>query len=182
MKKALLIGFAMLFVASAVSAAPNCCEWGYIGLFADGGHSVCNVNAPAPFFPFTMWVWCMPSIRGMQAAEFMVAYPANVIGSTVTQNPLINVALGSLNAGISVSFSECQATWQWTHQQSCFLMDMNANTIQIVAHPGSGVYQFATCEIGFPLEPTTRLTHLYLNQNCVYATQDASWGAIKSLF
>jgi len=178
MKKALLIGLAMLFVASAVNAG----EFSYIGLFSDDAHSLCSVMSPGGFFPFRMYVWILPGVNGMQAAEWMIAYPANVIGSTVTQNPAITVALGSLNAGISVAFGECNTQWVWTHYQDCYLTSLDATIIEIVPHPTAFAYQVATCELGYPIEPAIRLTHLYMNQPCVYAVEDATWGSIKSLF
>lgn len=177
MKKALLIGLAMLFVAGAANA-----QLSYMGLFADAGHSICAVNNPGGFFPFTMYIWILPGVNGMQAAEFMIAYPATVIGSTVTQNPEITVALGSLTAGISVAYGTCNTGWTWTHNQACYLTATTPGIIEIVAHPTAFAYQVATCELGYPIEPAIKLTHLYLNQECVYGVEDATWGSIKSLF
>jgi len=177
MKKALLIAVAILMVASAVNAK------GYIGLFADGSHSVCNVMSTG-FTPFTMWIWCLEEQVGLTAAEFAIGFPTNVIASTVTINPLIAAALGTIQAGTSVSFFACQNDWVWTHQVACYVVSTSPDIIQVIADPGAipPAYQFSTCELGGPLEPITRLSHLYLNQPCVYATKDASWGAIKSLF
>jgi len=179
MKKVLLIAAALLIVASTVNALPPV---GYIGLFADAGHQVCNVMAPAPFYPFTMWIWCLPSVNGMQAAEWMVTYPTNIIGSTVTQNPDITVALGSLNAGISVAYANCNLDWVWTHNQACYITDLAPSWIRIVPHPTAGAYQFANCQLGYPIEAILLLNNLAINQGCIVATQDATWGAIKSLF
>lgn len=179
MKKVLLIAAALLIVASTVNALPPV---GYIGLFADGGHQVCNAVNPGGFFPFTMWVWCLPSVNGMQAAEWMVAYPTNIIGSTVTQNPLITVALGSLTAGISVAYGACNLEWTWTHQQACYITDTAPSFIRIVAHPTAGAYQFANCQLGYPIEAIKLINNLAINQSCIVATQDATWGSIKSLF
>lgn len=179
MKKILLIATALLVLAGTVNALP---PKGYIGLFADEGHAICSVTNPGGFFPFRMWIWCLPSVNGMQAAEFMITYPANIIGSTVTQNPGINVALGSLNAGISVSYANCNMEWVWTHYQDCYITSTTPSWINVVAHPGSGKYQFASCLLGFPLEDIFKLNNLAINQQCLVATEDATWGAIKSLF
>ena len=183
MKKALLIGVAMLLVASAVNADGP--AQGYIGLYADGIHSVCNVMNPAgAFMPFTMWIWCLPSSHGMTAAEFAISFPGTVIASTITVNPLITVGLGTLTGGTSVAFGACNNDWVWTHQVACYSIAALPAIIEVIPDPTAQppAYQFATCELGNPLEAIFRLTHLYLNQQCVYATKDASWGAIKSLF
>jgi hypothetical protein len=180
MKKALLIGVAMLLVASAVSAGP---DTGYIGLFADAGHSVCSVMG-AGFTPFTMWIWCLDEQPGLTAVEFAVLFPPDVIASTTTLNPLITVSLGTLTGGTSVAFGTCQNDYVWTHQVACYLIDLNPNVIRIIADPTAlpPAYLIATCDVGNPLIGPVIWSNLYLNQTCVIATQNASWGAIKSLF
>ena len=180
MKKALLIGVAMLLVASAVSAGP---DTGYIGLFADSGHSVCSVTGTG-FTPFTMWIWCLDEQPGLTAVEFAVSFPSGVIASTVTVNPLSTVQLGTLTGGTSVAFGTCQSDYVWTHQVACYLVGMTPDVIRIIADPTAlpPAYLIATCALGNPLISPVIWSNLYVNQACVVATQNASWGAIKSLF
>jgi len=181
MKKALLIGVAMLLVATAASAGPNT---GYIGLFSDGAHSACNFVATAPFTPFTLWIWCLDEQPGLTAVEFAISFPSNVLASTTTINPLITVSLGSLTGGTSVAFGTCQNDYVWTHQVACYAMSTAASAITIIPDPTAlpPAYLIATCDVGNPLIGPVIWNNLQLNGPCVVATQNASWGAIKSMF
>jgi hypothetical protein len=179
MKKVLIIAFAMLLMASAVSAGE-----GYLGLFADGSHSVCSVMGNVGMLPFTMWIWALDEVPGVTAIEFAINFPTSVIASTVTVNPLISVGLGTLQAGTSVAFYTCQNDWVWTHQVACYLIGTTPGVITIIPDPTAvpPEYLFARCDLGDSLFEPTIFSNLYLNQACVIATQNASWGAIKSLF
>lgn len=179
MKKALLLGLALLLVSVTANA-----QTGYIGLFADAAHTDCNVNGSG-FYPATMYIWCLPGMNGQICAEFRVIYPANIIQSTVTSNvALISVTLGDLPAGMSVCYKECQYGWNWPFQQALWVTGPETTLIEIGPHPSVGVYQFANCKSGYPTEPCTRLTNLTINQvgDCLYGVEQSSWGAIKGLF
>jgi len=137
----------------------------YVGLYAAANHSVCYVSNPGGFYPFTVWVWWLPSETGMQAAEFAIQHPGIVIGASVTQNPAITVALGSLPSGISVAFGACQTGWTWTHYQQCYLTATAVDYVRLVPHPAAGACQIATCEVGYPIAPVTIIQHLALNDS-----------------
>ena len=175
MKKALLLGLALLLVSGVANAQ-------YIGLYVDE-HSTCHVYNPGGFFPATFWIWSLPGPNGQTCAEFMIVYPLNIITSTVTANdPIISVTLGDLGTGMSVCFIDCQYDWNWSFQQLIYLTDTAPSHVELVGHPDTGLYQFANCLPGFPLEACTLLNHLALNTDCIVATEDASWGAIKGMF
>lgn len=174
--KKVLLAVMMLALATPAFAADA-----YVGLFADANHSSCSVNIVGGFYPFEVWIW-MTSHLGVQAAEYKMTAPAGaVIVSTVTTNPDITASLGDVAGGISVAFGACQNGWVWTQHVSCYLLSPAPMFVLIEARPGVGL-QIASCELGFPIYPATVLNHLALNQPCVVATENASWGAIKSLF
>jgi hypothetical protein len=185
MKKALLVAVVLLLSASAANAVGP--PTGYIGLFTGETHSAWCVNG-AGFYPAEMWVMCLPSYLGQICAEFRVCYPANVIQSTVTWNTaLISVSLGDLPSGLSVCFVGCQNAWLWICHQALWVTDPSLTYIYICPHPTVGVYQFANCTVGYPTEPCIKFTNFYLNRSAgtpecdVAGTEDASWGAIKSM-
>jgi hypothetical protein len=183
MKKIILIISALLLM-SGVAAAQNP-QVGFMGLFIDEIHSVCEVNNPGGFYPFTLWIWCMPSINGQICAEFMIIYPPNVISSTVTQNDaIISVTLGDLGNGMSVCYTGCQWGWNWPFRQAMYLTDTAPSWIGIGPHPDIDppIYQFANCDPGYPTEDINIMNQLALNQPCVVAVEETSWGAIKSLY
>ena len=100
-------------------------------------------------------------------------------------NPGIHLALGSLTGGISVAFGEgrCQRDWVYLYDITMVSLDAVAASISIIPHPGLQplpAYQFATCELGYPIERCIYLTPLYTCWS--WGVEQASWGAIKSLF
>ena len=213
MKKALLIAVAVMFVASSAFALP---AKGLIGLFTDATHNVGtapgypdagNTVCPAAYGSFMCWVWCLPSVNGLQAAEFAVRFPATITTLSSVKNPGITVELGTLPNGISVAFGEgmCQMDWVWLYQLS--LMSLAPITpwnlpptyvypplpaigtyVAIVPHPGTlplPAMQFASCLPGYPIEPFGNWTPLYLCYNPgsgPLGVEQTNWGAIKSLF
>lgn len=135
---------------------------GYIGIYADEAHSVYCLS-PAQYTQFDVWIWCLPGDNGLQAAEFAVSVPPSVILLSTVQNPDITFSLGSITAGISVAYGSCHEDWTYTHHLTCMSIAENVTSaIEIVAHPSSGAYQFASCEAGNPIEPCAILNNLYL--------------------
>jgi hypothetical protein len=196
MKKALLIAAVIMFVASSAFAVlpPK----GYIGLFKDALHDATPpINGsdywvcPAQYGNFACWIWCLPSVNGLQAAEFAVSFPATTVTLATVKNPGITVELGSLAAGISVAFGEglCQTDWVWLYQLTMMQLGppVLAAKIDIILHPGTLPFpsmQFASCLPGYPIEPFTYLVPLYICWPPDYSVgvQETNWGAIKSLF
>jgi hypothetical protein len=192
MKKALLIAAAVMFVASSLFAQ-ELPPIGYIGVFADATHNTnpaANYVCPGPYGSFGAWIWCLPSENGLQAAEFAVSFPPVILVSASVKNPLIAVELGALATGISVALAEgsCQTDWVWLYQLTCVLLSPTPVSVKvdIIPHPGTlplPAYQFASCELGYPIEPCIYLTPLYIcMEPSPLGVQQTNWGAIKSLF
>lgn len=178
----------MLLAGPAFAAGPPV---GYIGLFADGSHSI-NTVCPAVYTSFMCWIWCLPSVHGLQAVEFAVSFPPTVVVLATVQNPglVVQLCCGALPTGISAVFGEgmCQIDWVWLYQLTMMSLATTPAEIDIVPSPNVWpvpAYDFASCEPGFPIEPCTNLTPLYI---CWTPTpgplgvEETSWGAIKSLF
>jgi len=158
---------AAIVLAAAYAQSPaEVLPYGSIGLYVDEGRSSNTVSYPGAPAEFTMYVFCRPGEQGMIAAEFGIAYPANVIPAAVTENLLISISLGSLDAGISVAFLDCQNDWVWTHHQSLFLVNADETRIEIEKHRAADAYQFATCELGYPAEPALISSAVCCNAAC----------------
>ncbi len=192
MKKALLIAFAVLLLAGSISAAPY--GRSYIGLYASetlyaddtlyvDNHSVCDWFYPA-YSAFELWIWILPSTRGVQAFEFKMQYPASssIYQGPLIQNPHITVANGSPAAGVIGTYDGCQLNWTWCYHQEITSRNTTVRNFSIVPHPLTGLIQAAGCDENFTLEPLYPLTKMYLYSPCIIGTKEASWGAIKSLF
>lgn len=189
MKKCLLFALALLFVSSAVYAQPPV---GYIGLFADDARSSWCAYGTTPYYPVTMYIFCLPSVNGQFCAEFAIDYTDDpgIIKAGVTNNSHVSVALGDLATGMSVCFLTCQTDWHWAMSHSLFINTSSKREIRIVEHPGvvPPAVQFAYCPVGSPMEPCIILSSLFINSQAtdpeclVLGNTPATWGAVKSLF
>jgi hypothetical protein len=190
MKKALLIAAAIMFVASSAFALP---DHGYIGMFKDMTHNTspaANTVCPATYGQFHGYIMILPSVNGLQAAEFAVSFPPTVVTLVTTKNPGITVELGNLPGGMSVAFGEgmCQTDWVMIYDLQLMFLGGAQLKIDIIPHPGTlplPAMQFANCLPGYPIEPLTYLTPLYLcwtPDPGPLGVQQTNWGAIKSLF
>lgn len=189
MAKMLIAGAGLLFLTS--SAFAELPPVGYIGMFADGAHSD-NTVCPPVYGQSMCWIWCLPSVNGLQAAEFAVSFPPTVVVLVTVKNPLITVGLccGALPTGVSVVFGEgmCQNDWVWLYQLTVMPFAATPAKIEIVPSPNVWpvpAYQFASCQAGYPIEPCINLTPLYICWSPdpgPLGANEASWGAIKSLF
>jgi hypothetical protein len=163
-----------------VSGAAFAAGGGMMGLFIDEARSSWCAEGVG-FYPVEMWVWCLPGDEGQICAEFALAYPPNVIQSTVTKNvALISVDMGDLASGWSVCYIVCQYDWNWPAHQALWVTDPTETDVIIIAHPGVGTYQYANCAPGYPVEPFDVYCNLNIN-HCLVATEESSWGAIKNL-
>jgi hypothetical protein len=190
MKRMVLIAMGLMLLAGSAFAQPfpGLPDTAYVGLFKDVAHTIRSMNytaIPPAFQSFTMYIFWLPSNMGLQAAEFGISYPLNVLDAVTTKNPLVVLEMGTLKAGISISFAEitgCQTDWVYSHVVTCFLKDATQSEIMVIPHPTVGAYQVASCELGYPIYPVKRFTHLYLNWDGGTAVEPKSWGSIKSLF
>ncbi|MBN1884268.1 MAG: hypothetical protein JW876_01930 [Candidatus Krumholzibacteriota bacterium] len=187
MKRFLLV--AVLFVFAAGSANAQLPPKPYIGLYADGSHSLWCATGAMPFYQVTMWVWALSTDDSLLCAEFAVSYPASgIIASTTTANPEYSVILGDLGTGMSICFQSCQYGWTWLFQQALFVNEADKKMIQIVPHGASGVVQVAPCPAGAPEILATVFTNLYVNAESgtdvecdQTGVEPKSWGAIKRM-
>jgi len=193
MKRTILLILAPLLISSATMAQLP--PIGYIGLFVDDQHhswAICDFEGPY-VAKAEMWIWCLPSERGQIGADFALMYPqSTLIPSTVTANDyIIAIVTGDLENGISVLYNECQYDWNWCFHQSIYITSHQPAMIEIIEHPGLDppIYNFRSCEEGWPIEPAIKFTNWYFNYyyypgTCIppIGTDDSSWGAIKSIY
>jgi len=179
MRIRILLTLAFMLSSSVAFSLPSV---GYIGLYSDPDRSFCEVHSSGGLSSFDLYVYCLPSEHGVMSVKFAISYPANVTQSSLTVNPGIAYTQGDLESGINVQFQSCMYGWVWTHHQTLYITDTDPDWIYIVAHPGEGSYYFTTCIDGYPSEGVMVVNHLAVNQPCVIATEETSWGAIKSLY
>jgi hypothetical protein len=184
MKRVIPAVVALLLVAgSSFAQAPDST---YVGLFTDVDHTVWTQSYTGATTLFYMYIFWLPTEKGMQAAEFSISYPDNIVGLTVTKDADITVTLGDLEGGISIATGTCHpgGVWYQTHRQRLALYDAEVSTVRILANPTliPPKLQIASCELGYQKYPVRKFTNLCINEDCSTATTPKTWGAIKSLF
>jgi hypothetical protein len=183
-----------IFPASTHAALP-----GYytMGLFASADHTCycwCPFGENA-WARIEMWVWCLPSTKGLLAAEFKVQYVPGVQRvDDAVYNPDISVQLGLIGTGVGVAFGACQMNWAWICHEELWVRSSAQSEMAIVPHPESGLIRVASCEMGYPEYSVSVLHRLYVNREAapmlcclqplevVVGTESTTWGAIKELF
>jgi hypothetical protein len=181
MKKVLLVVAAIALFAGSVNAGPL----SFIGIYTDGGHTVCRQDILAPYVSFPVWVWVQPSDNGMICSEFMLQYPAWLLNIGTVVNPNHSVALGDPFSGISICFAACQTDWTYLYQLTALPTAAGVpGFVNVLPHPSAGAIQIANCLPDYPLEPLLVFNNLRLNQDCEVITgaEDTSWGAIKGMY
>ncbi|UCF04676.1 MAG: hypothetical protein JSV33_12225 [bacterium] len=155
----------------------------YIGLFIDEARSSWCTEG-VPLYLVQMYIYFLPSERGIMCLEFVIEYPQNVIQSTITPHyPSIECWIeGPWDEGVTVCFRDCVMDWTWSHCQDLWVTDLEYSVVRILPHPAVGALQVASCEPGFPVEPCTNFTQLYINGCGPTGVDEASWGAIKSMY
>jgi len=166
---------------------------GSIGLYADASrqyYACCPFFESYPVARVEVWIWCLPSTRGLKCAEFAIAYPPNVIRDRIVYSPLISSSQGDLINGFSACFSACQMDWVWVAHQSLYIVHLSSYA-EIVPHSGVGLYRFFNCDSGdCCYEPCLKGTNLYFNSTAYLClppeiaiqTDESTWGAVKELF
>lgn len=183
-----------IFPVSIHAALPS---YYAMGLYASADHT-CFCWRPFgenAWARIEMWVWCLPSTKGLIGAEFKVRHVPGVSRvDDPVYNPDISVRLGDIGTGVRVSFGTCQMDWAWICHEELWVRSSAQTQMVIVPHPQDGSLGAASCEMGFPMYPFTALYPLYINTESapmlcclqplevVVGTESTTWGAIKELF
>jgi hypothetical protein len=180
MKRVLLVAVALLVLAGASYAQGP--DSTYVGLFFDLTRTIpsrVDYIGPTPT-PFYMYIFFLPGAKGLYAASYSIAFPANIqMGSVTNYTNLFT--MGDLVAGISVVWPDsCRHDWIYSQRVRCFLLDATQDQIRIWPRADSGDFLIANCDMMD--ESYRKFTYLSLNYDGELRTENKSWGAIKSLY
>ncbi|MCK4350713.1 MAG: hypothetical protein KAX13_07635 [Candidatus Krumholzibacteria bacterium] len=180
MKKVLLLGVALLLIASVTSAQLP--PQGYIGLYADGDHvNGCAVGVV--FVPFYCFV--LPPEGGMDSVEFSTTLGTGVAGvMNLVVNPDIILTMGSVPGDYVATFGSCQGAWtEVFHADAYVPSDVEPSFIYMGAHSLNDYPLILTCDI---IETEALIsTDLHVNDaDCTdpVAAKESTWGAIKNMY
>ncbi len=141
-------------------------EIGRIALYADSFRTVNEVDLPAPYTSFDLYIFCQPSVNGTYCAEFAIGSTnESMIVAATEWHPELSIVLGDMTTGVSACLLECQTDWFWISRVTMLNSNIEPATIEIVRHPDVGYYQFASCLEGSPIEPVFFGPGLYVNSS-----------------
>lgn len=176
MKKALLLGVALMFVASSVSAQ-------YMGLYLDLDHSV-NFELDAGMVTVYLFAY---RADGMKCVELSTtASNDNAFFGATTYHPDAMAAGGGNlpNDDILKCWASCKFDWTWMCYAQLMMTSSEPMIISIGRHSASDLYpKLADCTLPYAVEyEAFPLTNVCLNLECGDAVEESSWGAIKNLY
>jgi hypothetical protein len=149
-----------------VTAMAQSPEIGRIALYADSFRTVNELDLPAPYTSFDLYIFCQPSVNGTYCAEFAIGSTnESMIVAATEWHPELSIVLGDMTTGVSACLLECQTDWFWISKVTMLNSNIDPATIEIVRHPDVGYYQFASCLPGSPIEPVFFGPGLYVNSS-----------------
>lgn len=186
--KRLSLVIALLVVVSSAAFAHE----GSLGLYTSQAGTDCD----ATFLPYVAQDVYMVYYRsdagpdGIRAAEFKVEYPVGVvILQTPVWSPSVSVTLGTIDAGISVSFTGCTGAGQ------TYLYVGRVPVMALVAAPFMLRVGTSGAVIEEPFSPRVAICDTQATivgvlggffsapeGTCDTAVEDTSWGAIKGMY
>jgi len=139
---------------------------GRIALYADSFRTASELDLPAPYTSFDLYIFCQPSVNGTYCAEFAIGSTnESMIVAATEWHPDLSIVLGDMATGVSACLLECQTDWFWISRVTMLNSNIDPVTIDIVRHPDVGYYQFASCLEGSQIEPVFFGPGLYVNSS-----------------
>lgn len=183
MKKVLMMVVGIMMLAGAANATGPAA---FMGLYADLGHTVQEAIVAAPFTPFDVYVFILPSDNGVTAAEFktdLTGAAAVLALAPVTNLDIITISDGSPFGAPGVKVTcFCEMDWFWTHKLPFYMTGLEPGFIEIFPHDLIVTQaQVAGCDGVATIETLFPINKFGLNQDGVVPDESSTWGAIKSL-
>ena len=181
MKKALLLGAALMFIASGASAQ-------MIGLFVDANHADWNVDMPSGVA--YVYVFASPTAEGMTCLELAtVADNANFMAFATAWAPdAAEARMGNIpNENLVGCWTSCKFEWTWLCNAGLFMMSGDPLTVTPVPYSGQPFMKVLDCSTpaveqeGIPYSEVC-INHPVPCPLLITAVEESSWGAIKNLY
>lgn len=157
-----------------------------LGLYADQAMNECNITIPVNI-PTTMYVM-HNSTSGATASQFQLSDPrtATFITTGVNLASGSYIAIGDPFTGVSVAYTACLTGTFGVYNISFLALGValpNCTYITLGPDPVSGKTQIADCNF-FEIEVTGAQAILNADGtcDCDVATQETTWGKVKSLY
>ena len=181
MKRILLLGLALLFVSSAISAQQ-------IAMYTDETRaSWCAVDI-GPYMDVYIYLFVGPTQAGIKCIDINATHEGGAFRAFAPTwneddvNP--GATLGTFpDNDLATCFFACQYDWNWVCRGELMLLDIDPARFWL--RPSQDPLQpnmwVLTCEPSEEVE-LFALTDFYINSCGPISVEESSWGAIKSLY
>jgi len=180
MKKIILTVAVLALLAGTAYAGPNF----YVGMYNAGDtRPDCGATAAAPYTPYEIWVWILPSDLGLKGFDFKMVLNGDICTGN-TDNPQLSVTMNSPTADVGWvgTFTGCMTEWTWLTKLSMLAATVDPHYVEIIENPTTGAVEATDCTDGYPINPLIVLNSYGINAPCEVDAQDSSWGAVKSMY
>jgi hypothetical protein len=181
MKKALLLGAALMFIAGSASAQ-------FVGLYTDETHTSWCYEGDNTGSIVYVYVFGQPNADGMKCLEFTTTVTgtgAYMAFAPTWQADVIDPKMGGFPGDLGACWGSCMNDWQWMLNAGLFIQSGGELTFTIEEFPGSPYPKILNC-VGDGVEiEAYPMTNMCINQPCcppINAVDESSWGAIKNLY
>jgi hypothetical protein len=179
MKKGLLLGVALLLIASVASAQLP--PQGFIGLFWDDMHTEWCVTGMGSM---TMYCFVLPPEMGMDCVELRTVLSSTNIAvfSPVYNSDVQQPVMGGVPGDLAACFGSCWGEWVRVFSATLFVMAGTPEMITLAPFTGSPYLKILDCT-GYEGE-ALKYVDLYINNpDCPEtSTKESTWGAIKNMY
>lgn len=181
MKKGLLLGVALLLIASVASAQLP--PQGFIGLFADDLHTEWCVTGTGSM---VLYCFVLPPENGLDCVELrtvLSSATALAVFSPVYNADVMQPVMGGVPGDLAACFGSCWGEWVRVFSATLFVMAPTPEMITLEPFTGSPYLKILDCT-GIEGE-ALKYVDLYVNQgeNCPETgTRESTWGAIKNMY
>ncbi len=177
--------FVLTVAMVALFASPSFAQTGAMGLFADNQGLSCNITVPL-FAPFNVYV-VHKSPGGATGAQWVMNAPTGPTfffngGSVANANIL---SIGAPDSDLSLAYGGCISGDFHTYTLAFFATAAvpNCSYMSLVAAPNKvGVISVDCIFAEIPVIPGQGILNADGTCDCNVATQESTWGKVKSLY
>ncbi len=154
-------------------------------LWGDEGMTECDVFPLGTAIPFDVYVFLTPGDDGAFAAEYkLVGLPGHLVVDNEPA-PFVSVTMGTPFGapGISMGFLKCQTETVWVWKVVCMALDLYPGYYMMAPHDDTQFIGVAICPGDRPMVDGYGSEFGYnILGWCRVATEESSWGAVKSMY
>ncbi len=154
-----------------------------LSLWANESMTAGEFFTEAPYTPFNIYVFLEPSPDGAFAVEYKLTVPEDHFSTALSVSPVVSGAVAGVwygSPGISAPFTSCQTDLFWVVNLTMMSPNIIPGWYIPGPHDDSSFPNVVTCQGPQPTVEAS-IYNLFGYNDMWGATEETSWGAIKSL-